>query len=168
MIFSDHKTSDLILKCDTAKNRRLWLKELKQAHKESQPFSADSGYGSGGSVPSSNWKESERASTMESNDLNYSYAGPAFAQTKEHGRDNNVPSCSNEVGPMSLYVNTGKDLLSYLYCFSNVVRDYKRSAKDEDTTVTEECDRNTDITCVKESLPSSVQETKCTIHELVS
>jgi hypothetical protein len=38
-------------------------------------------------------------------------AGQAFAaQTKEHGRDNNEPSCSNEVDPIPLYVNAGKVL----------------------------------------------------------
>ncbi|XP_060564768.1 uncharacterized protein LOC132723984 [Ruditapes philippinarum] len=82
IIFIDHKTPELILKCDTAKNREIWLEMFKEAHAESQPLSTDSGFGSGGSIPSRN---SRRFDNQRDSEYMYSRVREIYDEIK--GKD---------------------------------------------------------------------------------
>ncbi|XP_060571835.1 uncharacterized protein LOC132730008 [Ruditapes philippinarum] len=191
IIYSDPETPELMLKIDTVKNRKIWLEMLKEAHAESQPLSADSGFGSGGSIPNRNsrhfdnqrdseymysrvreinddikgtLKESERACTMELDDCKDDVLRrPAVKSGTE--------KLTKSENRNKVIIDNGKDMsdllpnetcLKYddgLRVFGT--KDYKLSAKVEDTAATDECNRNTDMTCVKENLQSPIQETKC-------
>ncbi|XP_060602433.1 uncharacterized protein LOC132755563 [Ruditapes philippinarum] len=134
IIFNDHERLDIILKCDTEKNRKTWMSMLSQAYAESQPLSADSGFGSGGSVIGKNRNESDGKPTTESDGNLYSYAEHVFPAEE---KDANL----NTRETSGLY-----ESFSQIPATNGVSGEYTRE---------------TDETNVKQVLSSPVQETKC-------
>ncbi|XP_060571836.1 uncharacterized protein LOC132730009 [Ruditapes philippinarum] len=68
---------------------------------------ADSGFGSGGSDTSKNWRESERTSIVDKDDYGYLHVKHVFA-AKGNGSGHRKPACSNENDPIPLYVDIAK------------------------------------------------------------